>query len=107
MAGLEEHAEAFEDAGIRVVALSADDEESAQRMKEEEHLGFPVLYGLDVDEVGERFGTYVEKGERVHLQPAQLIVDPEGRIRFASYSSGPVGRLGPEEALSQIPAARS
>lgn len=73
----------------------------------EEHLGFPVVYGLDVDDVGERFGLYVEKGERVHLQPAQFILDPEGRITFASYSSGPVGRLDAEEALSQIPAARS
>lgn len=72
-------------------------------MKEEEHLGFPVLYGLDVDDVRERFGTYVEKGERVYLQPTQLIVDPDGRITFASYSSGPVGRLTAEEALGQLP----
>jgi peroxiredoxin len=107
LAGLQRHAEAFADADVRVLALSADDEEGARAMKDDEDLTFPVLYGLDVDDIQHRFGLYIEKGERTYLQPAQLIVDPDGRVTFASYSSGPVGRLDAEEALTQIPTAAS
>jgi peroxiredoxin len=102
LAGFEEHAGAFLENDVRVVALSADPEEGAERMVEKEELSFPVLYGLDVDEMRDRLGLYVRKGEKTHLQPAQLIVGPEGTIEFASYSSGKVGRLSAEEALEEV-----
>lgn len=96
---MERRAPQFAEAGIRVVALSADDEDGARKMVNDEGLEFPVLYGLDVDDMNERLGLYIEKGEKTHLQPAQFILDPAGRIEFASYSSGPVGRLSASEAL--------
>lgn len=105
MAGFEEHQEAFRNAGVRLAVLSADGEAGARKMKDEEGLSFPVLYGLDVDEMHERFGIYIAKGEKTHLQPAQFIVDPGGKIFFASYSSGKVGRLSAEEALEEVPDA--
>lgn len=92
---------------VQVVALSADDAEDAGKMKEEEELAFPVLWGLDCDDVRDRFGLYIQENERTHLQPAQFILDPDGEIRFASYSNGPVGRLGAEDALEQVEAERS
>ena len=71
-------------------------------MKRGEDLDFPVMYGLDVDDVRERVGLYVEKEDRVHLQPAQLVVRPDSTVRLACYSSGKVGRLDAEEALDII-----
>lgn len=106
MAGLEEHSPQYEKADVRVVALSADDEGGAREMASDEDLSFPILYGLDVDDMNERVGLYVEKGEKTHLQPAQFVLDPGGRIRFASYSSGPVGRLSAAEALGVVESAR-
>lgn len=107
MAGFETHASEYEAEGVRLVALSADGEDGARRMKEEEGLGFPVLFGLDVDDMHDRLGLYVERENRIHLQPAQFILDPEGRIRLASYSSGPVGRLNAEDALEEVEKAKA
>lgn len=106
MAGLEDHSPQYEDAEVRVVALSADGEDGAREMAADEDLSFPVLYGLDVDDMNARLGLYIEKGDRTHLQPAQFVLDPAGRIRFASYSSGPVGRLSAVEALGVAESAR-
>ncbi len=88
-----------------MVALSADDEEGARAMKEDEALDFPVLHGLDVDEIHERLGLYVERGARTHLQPAQFILRPDGTIHLATYSSGKVGRLRATEALDIVRSA--
>lgn len=102
MAGFERLVEDFDDAGVRVIALSADDREGAELMRKQEDLTFPVAFGVDVDEAEYRLGIYAERGERTHLQPAQLVLDPEARVRFASYSSGKVGRLSGEEALGEV-----
>jgi peroxiredoxin len=106
LAGLEDLADEYEDAGVRVVAASADGRDGARKMKEEEDLGFPVLYGLDVAKMRDRLGLYINEGEKTHLQPAQFVLDPDGRVRLACYQSGAVGRLGPEEALGVVEFAR-
>lgn len=103
-----EHHDEFRDAGVRIVALSADGREGAKKMKDDEDLEFPVLHDLACEEVRDRFGVYIEQGDdREHLQPAQFILDPEGVVRLASYSSGKVGRLEAREALEEIESARS
>lgn len=102
MGDFQDHIGAYDDADVQVVALSVDDEEGARKMMEEVDVAFPILYGLDVDEMEERIGAYVEKGgEREHLQPAQFILKPDGTVALACYSSGKVGRLGAEEALKE------
>lgn len=106
MAGLAEHAPEYEEAGVRIVALSADEEEGARKMVSDEELSFPVLYGLDVENAKDRFGLYIEKGEKTHLQPAQFVLDPDGIIRLACYSSGAVGRLSATEMLGVVKEAR-
>lgn len=106
MGDFQEHIRSYDDADVQVVALSADDEEGARAMMEEVDASFPIAYGLDVDEMEERVGTYVQKGgEREHLQPAQFILKPDGTVVLASYSSGPVGRLGAEDALEETTSA--
>lgn len=75
-------------------------------MVSDEDLSFPVLYALDVDEMRERLGLYIQKGDRTHLQPAQFVLDPDGRVHLASYSSGAVGRLSAAEMLGVVEAAR-
>lgn len=103
MGDFQEHVGSYDDADVQIVALSADGEEGARKMMEEVDIAFPILYGLDVDEMEERIGTYVEKGgEREHLQPAQFILRPDGSVALACYSSGAVGRLGAEEALDEV-----
>ena len=108
MAGIQDIYDEYRDADVRVVALSADGREGAREMEEDEGLDFPVLYGLDCKDVRDRFGIYIEKRtEKTHLQPAQFILDPDGTVRLASYSSGKVGRLDAREALDEIEDLRS
>lgn len=77
-------------------------------MKDDEGVEFPVLHGLDCEDVRDRFGVYIgEVDGRTHLQPTQFILDPKGVVRLASYSSGKVGRLGAREALEEIESLRS
>jgi peroxiredoxin len=102
LAGFAEHVDAYDDADVQIVALSADGEEGARKMQEEEGLSFPVLYGLDVDEMKEKLGLYIEHGDRDHLQPAQFILRPGGVVALACYSSGAVGRLRADEALDRV-----
>lgn len=103
MGDFQEHVGSYDDADVQIVALSADGEEGARKMMEEVDVAFPILYGLDVDEMEERIGAYVETGgEREHLQPAQFILRPDGSVALACYSSGAVGRLGAEEALDEV-----
>ena len=106
MAGLQETLDDFEAENVAIVALSSDDEAAAREMKEDEGLSFTVAYGLDPEEMGDRLGLYTESNDRKFVQPAQFILDPEGTVHLACYSSGKVGRLGAEEALEQIRSAR-
>lgn len=102
-----EAAEDFEEADVRVVAVTAEGEEKATAMEKDEDLPFPVLHDLDVDRAEERLGLWVKRSEkRIHVQPAQFILRPDGTVEQACYQSGPVGRLGPEEALSRIRSVR-
>jgi len=107
LAGLKEHEEDFADEDIRVFLASADDRDGAEEMKRDEELGFPVLHGLDVDDIRDRFGLYIERGAPTHLQPAQFILRPDGTIRLACYSSGRVGRLDAGEVLDIIRSAKA
>lgn len=99
MAGLQKKLDDFRDDDITVVAVSSDGETNARKMKEDEELEFAVLYDADIDEMKARLGLYTNEGERTHLQPAQFVLDGDGRVTLACYSSGPVGRLDAEEAL--------
>ena len=105
MAGLEEKLDDFEEAGVEVVALSADDEAGARKMQDQEDLSFPILYGLDVHEMEDRLGLYIQENARTHLQPAQFVLKADGTVDFASYPRGAVGRLTAEDALEQARAA--
>ena len=102
MAGFGEHHDDFREAGVRLLALTAEDEDGARKMKQSEDLDFDILYGLDVDEMEERYGLHVHRGDPTHLQPAQFVLDADGRVILACSSSGRVGRLDAEEALEVV-----
>jgi peroxiredoxin len=102
LAGFGEREEDFRDLGVRILAFTAEGEEDARAMKEDQDLGFTILYGLDVDEMQERYGLHVHRGERTYLQPAQVILDDQGDTVLVSSSSGAVGRVDAEDALEVV-----
>lgn len=96
----------FREADIRVVALSADPEDEANRTVEQHGIDFPVAYGLDPGTARDTLGTYVGTDD-AFIQATGFVLGPGGRTTLAVYSSGAVGRLVAADVLGLIQYARA
>jgi len=94
-------ADKFAAADIKVVALSVDDEAAAAGLKEKHRLSFPIGYGADADKVAAATGAYTNPDPH-YLQSTGFVLDPDGRIVTAVYSSGAIGRLLPDDVLGFV-----
>lgn len=95
----------FDDASVRVVALSADPEEEARETVEAHGIDFPVGYGLDPGRVRLEHGAYIGD-EGSFVQATGFVLRPGGTVELAVYSTGAVGRLIAADALGLIEYAR-
>jgi peroxiredoxin len=87
--------------GIKIAALSVDDEAVATDFVAKHHVSFPVGYGADVDRVADLTGAYTNKhdGRRI-LESTGFVLTPNGgNVLAAVYSSRALGRLTPNETL--------
>jgi peroxiredoxin len=91
----------FEEAGIKIVSLSVDDEPAAKAMIDKHGLTFPIGYGADADAVAAATGAFVNP-EPHYLQSTGFLLDPAGRVALGVYSSGAIGRLVPEDVLGMV-----
>lgn len=86
---------------MSVLALSTDPIEKARETVEQDQLRFPVAYGLQIPADAERIGAPVET-KRGIIQPSEFILGPDRKVIHATYSTGPIGRIRAEDALSMI-----
>jgi peroxiredoxin len=93
--------QALADAGIRVAALSVDDEETTAALVEKHKLTFPVGYGAVAPAVAALTGAFVNP-DPVYLQSTGFVLDPAGNVVVSVYSSGAIGRLVPEDVLGLV-----
>lgn len=91
------------DAGLRIVAISADPEEKARVTRDRHDLWFPIAYGADLS-LAKEIDIYADH-EHHHLQPAFFLLDPERRIRHISVQSGGMARPPIEEFVALVSAA--
>ncbi|MGK7295902.1 MAG: peroxiredoxin [Candidatus Wenzhouxiangella sp. M2_3B_020] len=89
--------EEFEDLGVDVVGISADDAESHRRFKQKRDLPFPLLSDPEL-EVAERYGCRGALG----MKRGVFLVDPDGVCRYAHVESLALFRRGREELLEVI-----
>ena len=89
------------EAGIRVVALSVDDEETTRKFADKLELGFPLGHSADARAVAEVTGAFVNP-DPVYLQSTGFVLDPTGKIVVSVYSSGAIGRLVPEDVIGLV-----
>lgn len=101
LAGFARAAASFADIGIQVVALSVDDEATSTALVEKHRLPFPVGYGADLHAVAQATGAYINK-ERGCLQTTGFVLDPDGKVITAVYSSGAIGRLTAEDVAGFV-----
>jgi peroxiredoxin len=89
------------EAGVKVVALSVDDEATTTRTIEKYKLRFPVGHSANADEVAALTGAYTNDAPR-YLQSTGFLLGPDGRVLNAVYSSGPIGRLVAEDVIGMV-----
>ncbi len=100
MAEFQKHKAALDELDVRIIALSSDAREDARGTVDKLGLDFPVIYGLDAAATSRLVGCYTGLHQgRPHVQPASFVLDAEGKVVQAVYSSGKVGRLSAEDAL--------
>ena len=96
MAGFEKQREVLAELGVSIVAGCVDSEEKTAEAAAE--LGFPVAWGM-TREQGELFGAWWDEG-REFIQPSEFFMTGSGKVLASTYSSSPVGRMDPEDAVT-------
>lgn len=98
MDGYEQHRSKLESLGARIAAASVDVGEDAKKVAA--GVGFPVLQGVN-RELADRIGAWWEE-KRGIIQPSEFLLDAEGKVMAATYSTGPIGRIAAQDAVSLI-----
>jgi peroxiredoxin len=88
-------------AGIKVAALSVDDEPTTAGLIAKHGLTFPVGHSADARAIAELTGAFVNP-DPVYLQSTGFVLDPAGRVVVSVYSSGAIGRLVPEDVIGLV-----
>lgn len=101
MADFQKHLDAFEQLDTRLVAASVDSLEDAAKTMKDEGLTFPVAYGLDAEVTARLKGSYYQ-AKKNHLHATGFLLNPNGTVIVASYSSGAIGRLTAKDCLGLI-----
>src|SRR5512143_112187 len=101
LAAFSRAADSLAELGIKVVALSVDDEATAAAFVNKHRLTFPVGYGADADQIAAATGAYTNDSPR-YMQSTGFILDPSGKVITAVYSSAAIGRLVPEDVVGFV-----
>jgi len=84
--------------GVRIIAISVDDEEKSGEIASE--VSFPVAHSISRDQT-DTIGSWWDDN-RNFVQPSEFILDDQGKVIFASYSSGPLARLDPGDVIKMV-----
>ena len=84
--------------GAKVVAASVDPLDKAKEVAAE--LPFPVAYGV-TREQADQIGAWWEERRGI-IQPAEFMLDAQGKVRSSTYSSGPIGRVDAADVVKLI-----
>ena len=101
LAGFQRASEKLKEAGVKVVALSVDDQATTVGTIEKFALSFPVGHSADADKVAAITGAYTNETPH-YLQTTGFLLAPDGKVLNAVYSSGPIGRLVAEDVIGMV-----
>jgi peroxiredoxin len=96
--GYEQHLSQFNELGVSIFAASSDSKEKADEVGSP--LSFPVAWGVDRN-LGDQLGAFWDE-RRDFVQPSEFLVNKAGKVLSSTYSSSPIGRTDPAEALVLI-----
>ena len=93
--------DALTELGVKVVALSVDDEDTSAALVAKHKLRFPVGHSADASKVAAVTGAYITDEPR-YLQSTDFVLAPDGTVRVAVYSSDAIGRLVADDVAGYI-----
>ncbi|MGR5238752.1 peroxiredoxin-like family protein [Vibrio alfacsensis] len=85
------------EAGVDIVAVSADSKEQVAQHMDQLSVSFPIAYGLTVDQM-QTLGLYISEPrsekETDHLfsEPGLFVVNDKGQVQVIDISNGPFAR---------------
>ena len=84
-----------------IYAASVDNLEQAQEVAAR-GFTFPIAHSVTMEE-SETFGAWrAEDNHGIYIQPTEFLLGRGGVVLGSIYASGPVGRMGADEALTSI-----
>lgn len=86
--------------GCNIYAASVDSPEHAQEAVDR-GLTFPVAFGVTKEEA-DLIGAWWGEEHGGYVQPAEFLLGRGGVVLGSMYASGPVGRMGADEAVRLI-----
>ena len=98
MAGFEKLKPGLDALGVKVVAASIDSLDKAKEVAAE--LSFPVGYGVTRAQA-DQLGSWWEERRSI-IQPSEFLVAADGKVRSATYSSGPIGRVDAADVVKLV-----
>ena len=101
LAAFQRRSEKLAELGVKVVAFSVDDGPATSALIEKHGLRFPVGFGADAEAVAAATGAFVNEDSR-YLQSTGFVLDPNGAVVTAVYSSVAIGRLVPDDVLGFV-----
>ena len=100
LAAWEEKKAELEGMEATIYAVSVDNLEKATEASGK-GLTFPVAYGATKED-GEKIGAWWSEDRDGYIQPSEFLLGRGGVVLGAMYASGPVGRMGADEAIRAI-----
>ena len=88
----------FEAVNTSILGASVDPVDKAGEVQEK--LDFPIAYGV-TREQADSMGSWWEDRRDI-IQPSEFILGSDGAVVSATYSTGPIGRLMPDDSLKLI-----
>jgi peroxiredoxin len=101
LADFQEHLNDFEKIDTKIVAASSDTLDIAATTERNDSLTYPIACKLDPREVSRLIGAN-DASEKNFLHATSFILNRDGKVMLAVYSSGAIGRLTAKDCLGLI-----
>ncbi len=92
---------ALDELDLTIISVSTDTKEQTREVMEKHGLTFPMAYGASPED-GAAIGAWWSDDHDGYIQPAEFLLGRGGVVLGGMYASGPIGRMGPEEAIRFI-----
>ena len=80
------------------VAASVDTEDKSKEVAD--GVSFPVAEGVTRDQADALDSWWEDR--RGIIQPSEFLLDKSGKVLLSTYSSGPLGRIEPEDIIKMV-----